>query len=279
MVLYIYIKCYALRFINDTNLTSTNCLIQDLNCIEQAYNLTSEDKRETTIFIHGYHSIDESMLNFISAFCSQNTSTFALLDWTRLQPEGLNISAIFLTPGFGKIAANTFDKLKSKGYNVETWHLIGFSMGAHIAGCIAKYTNFSWLHITGLDPAAALYYTDLYKGCAINPSVANLTDIFYTDGNGYGTIKEVGTLNIYANAGVAPQPGCCSSSDIRWCGHFKAMEWYADAVRNETRYPITKCPNCFMNLRFNEYCKNNNSIYLGPHIDKKATGTYCLAVN
>ncbi|KAL6434222.1 hypothetical protein ACFW04_005975 [Cataglyphis niger] len=185
------------RFRNNTNLTSTNCLIQDLNCIEQTYNLISEDKCETTVFIHGYHSIDESMLNVIS----------------------------------------------------------------------------------GLDPAGVIFYTDMYNDCQINPGVANLTDIFYTDGNGYGTTKEVGTLNIYANTGIAPQSGCESSSDLQRCGHLKAMEWYADAVRNETRYPIIKCPNCFMNLRFNDYCKNNDRIYLGPHINKKATGTYCLTVN
>lgn len=67
----------------------------------------------------------------------------------------------------------------------------------------------------GLDPAGVVFYTDMYEGCQINPDVANLTDVFYTDGNGYGTIREVGTLNIYANTGTAPQPGCCSSSNIQ----------------------------------------------------------------
>lgn len=67
----------------------------------------------------------------------------------------------------------------------------------------------------GLDPAGVIFYTDMYKGCQINPGTANLTDIFYTDGNGYGTINEVGTLNIYGNAGVAPQPGCCLSPNIQ----------------------------------------------------------------
>ncbi|XP_029661687.1 lipase member H-B isoform X1 [Formica exsecta] len=264
---------------NATNLIPTDCLIQDLTCIEQAYNLTSEGKRETTIFIHGYHRNKEPMLNIISAFCSQNTSAIALLDWTRVQPENISLDVTLWTPAIGKIAATTFYKLKSRGYNVEAWHLIGHSMGAHIAGCIATYTNLSWLHITGLDPAGVIFYTDMYKGCQINPGTANLTDIFYTDGNGYGTINEVGTLNIYGNAGVAPQPGCCLSPNIQWCGHFKAIEWYADAVRNETRYSITKCPNCFMNLRFTDYCKNNDHTYLGPHINQKTNGTYCLIVD
>lgn len=84
------------------------------------------------------------------AYCSRNISTIALLDWTQLQPEKISLTVTNWTSAIGRIVASTFDTLKIKGYNVETWHLIGHSMGAHIAGCIGTYTNFSWLHITGM---------------------------------------------------------------------------------------------------------------------------------
>lgn len=264
---------------NATDQASIDCLIQDLNCIENAYKLINKDKRENTVFIHGYSRNKKPIQNIISAYCSRNISTIALLNWTQLQPKQISLTVTNWTSAIGRIAASTFDTLKIKGYNVETWHLIGHSMGAHIAGCIGTYTNFSWLHITGLDPAGVVFYTDMYKGCQINPDVANLTDVFYTDGNGYGTIREVGKLNIYANTGTAPQPGCCSSSNIHYCGHFKAIEWYADAVRNGTRYSAIKCTNCFMFLHFHDYCKKNEHVYLGSHINKKASGNYCLAIN
>jgi len=50
------------------------------------------------------------------------------------------------------------------------------------------------------------------------------------------------------------------------CSHIKAAEWYADAVRNETKYLATKCMDCFMFL-YLDYCKENDRIYFGPHVD------------
>lgn len=50
------------------------------------------------------------------------------------------------------------------------------------------------------------------------------------------------------------------------CGHIKAVQWYADAVRNESKYRATECANCFAFMRYG-YCKGNNRIYLGPHVD------------
>ncbi|XP_072767821.1 lipase member H-B-like [Anoplolepis gracilipes] len=259
--------------------TSIDCRIQDINCTENAYNLLSTGKNETTIFLHGYHRNREPMLNIISAYCSKNTSVVALFDWTQLQPEIVSLSVTNWTSTIGKIAAPTFGALKNKGYNVGTWHLVGHSMGVHIAGCIAKYTNFSWSHITGLDPAGTVFYTNMYEGCQITPESATFTEMFYTDVNGYGINEKVGTLNIYANTGTAPQPGCYSAQNIRWCSHFKAIEWYADSVRNETKYVATKCENCLVALDFYSFCEKNNRVYLGPRVNNEASGQYCVAID
>ncbi|XP_018394720.1 PREDICTED: pancreatic triacylglycerol lipase-like [Cyphomyrmex costatus] len=182
----------------------------------------------------------------------------------------------------GQIIASTFNSLNDKGYEVAKWHLIGHSMGAHIAGCIGTYSNFTFLHITGLDPAGVIFFTDLYEDCVMNPKVAHFTDAFYTDRGTHATVKNVGNLNIYANFGTAPQPGCYSNNssqiDVHECSHKKAMKWYADAVRNKTRYLATKCEDCLLHLRF-KYCKDNDQIYLGPHVNTKKTGIYCLSID
>ena len=77
------------------------------------------------------------------------------------------------------------------------------------------------LHIlvnVGLGVAGANYYTSMYKGCVLNPSAAKFVDVFYTDVNGHGTNKEVGMVNIYANTGTAPQPGCCLPDSVSQLG-------------------------------------------------------------
>lgn len=65
---------------------------------------------------------------------------------------------------------------------------------------------------TGLDPGGVIFYTNIYKGCRMNPKVAHFTGAFYSDRGGYATVENVCNFNIYANIGPAPQPGCFSSS-------------------------------------------------------------------
>ncbi|XP_012060773.1 PREDICTED: pancreatic triacylglycerol lipase-like [Atta cephalotes] len=217
----------------------------------------------------------------VTTYCSQNNSVIAILDWSKLTSCDLLLVSTQIDQ-IGQIIASTFNSLNDKGYEIAKWHLIGHSMGAHIVGCIGTYSNFTFSHITGLDPAGVIFYTDLYKGCVMNPTVAHFTDVFYTNRGALSTIQNVGDLNIYANSGTAPQPGCYSNASsqisMHECSHMKALKWYTDAVRNETKYLATKCEDCMLYLSY-KYCQENDQIYFGPHVDTKKTGIYCLPIN
>ncbi|KYN19579.1 PREDICTED: pancreatic triacylglycerol lipase-like [Trachymyrmex cornetzi] len=263
---------------------SIQCVIEDMDCIQNAYNYMKKDKTEITVFIHGYLTSTKVVpvyLNIISAYCSQNNSVIAILDWSKLANGDLFLLSSQIEQ-IGQIIASTFNSLNDKGYEIAKWHLIGHSAGAHIAGCIGTYSNFTFSHITALDPGAVIFGTDMYKGCAMNPTVAHFTDAFYTNRGALSIVQNVGNLNIYANSGTAPQPGCylnvSSYINVHDCSHNKAMEWYADIVRNETKYLATKCEDCMLFLRF-KYCQENDQIYFGPHVDTKKTGLYCLPIN
>lgn len=55
----------------------------------------------------------------------------------------------------------------------------------------------------GLDPVTHVFYSDMYNSCQFNPKVAHFTDAFYMDRGGHGSVKDVGSINIYANIGTA----------------------------------------------------------------------------
>ncbi|KAG5320122.1 LIPH Lipase, partial [Pseudoatta argentina] len=252
---------------------SIQCTIEDTDCIQNTYNQMKKDKTETTVFIHGYQGNNKISVyeDIILAYCSQNNSVIAILDWSNL----INGDVILLATQveqIGQITASTFNSLNDKGYEIAKWHLIGHSTGVHIAACIGTYSNFIFSHITGLDPAGVIFYTDLYKGCEMNPTVAHFTDAFYTTRGALSTVQNVGKLNIYANSGTAPQPGCylntLSLIDVHDCSHVKAIKWYANAVRNETKYLARKCEDCMLLFRY-KYCQENEQIYFGPHVDRK----------
>lgn len=65
-------------------------------------------------------------------------------------------------------------------------HLIGHSLGAHIAGNAGRYMGGSLGRITGLDPAAPLYIKWSYD--AIQITDAKFVDIIHTNGEGLGEI-------------------------------------------------------------------------------------------
>lgn len=253
----------------------TDCLIQDVDCIENAYNQLSTNKDETTVYIHGFQGSKKSLSlqKIVEAYCSRDTAVIAILDWSQLAMGNVTSVANGI-PEISKIIASTYNTLKSKEYEISKWHIIGHSMGAHIAGCLAINVDFTFLHITGLDPGGNLFYTDAYHGCLMHPDIANFVDVIYTDMTGFSTINKLGDLNIYVNTGSSPQPGC-SSADVHACSHFRSVEIYADAITNGSKYKAIKCPDCF-EYEYFKSCKGNDYIYLGPGVNPDADGIYCL---
>lgn len=58
----------------------------------------------------------------------------------------------------------------------------------------------------------------------MNPSVAHFTDVFYTDRGVFGAPKDTGSVNIHANLGTSPQPGCSSLSDVHGNSNYLYVE-------------------------------------------------------
>lgn len=95
--------------------------------------------------------------------------------------------------------------------SLGNFHIIGHSLGAHIAGFAGKYvqnaTNTTIGRITGLDPAGPLY---LLAGPAdrLADTDADLVVVLHTDGGVLGYLGEIGDIDFYANGGTPHQPGC-----------------------------------------------------------------------
>ncbi len=89
----------------------------------------------------------------------------------------------------------------------SNFHLIGYSLGAHIAG-IAGSKLPGIRRITGLDPAS-LYYKEKSKEFKLDSSDADFVDVIHTDTSttGMGISDQIGHVDFYPNGGES-QPGC-----------------------------------------------------------------------
>lgn len=105
-------------------------------------------------------------------------------------------------------------------YSLADIHLIGFSLGAHVAGYAGKYMqkvfNGTIGQITGLDPAgplfeglppeATLWHTDALFVEALHANAQRLV--------GLGIWASLGHVDVYINGG-RNQPGCGLSDRLR----------------------------------------------------------------
>lgn len=98
----------------------------------------------------------------------------------------------------------------NQNISLETVHIIGHSLGAHIASVAAQTitnaTKQKIYRITALDPAGPGY---LYKKTnKLSKSDANIVDVIHTDGGVFGLLPAVGSFDIFVGEGSRIQPRC-----------------------------------------------------------------------
>lgn len=89
-------------------------------------------------------------------------------------------------------------------------HILGHSLGAHIAGYVGKYMSKKLGRITGLDPARPAYETPYLKDTEnrLDTTDANFVDIIHTCAGSLGFLRPLGHVDFYPNGGAIWQPGC-----------------------------------------------------------------------
>ncbi|XP_012288462.1 uncharacterized protein LOC105704100 [Orussus abietinus] len=210
----------------------------------------------TKVIVHGFGSGCEHVwvYEMRSALMSVQECNIVCVDWG----PG---SAM---PNYVRAAANTrlvgrqLAKLvRNLNVPLDKVHLIGFSLGAHVAGFAgAELGNVS--RITGLDPAGPLFESQDPKA-RLDASDARFVDVIHSNGEqlilgGLGSWQPMGHVDFYPNGGRM-QTGCSNLflgavSDIIWssavegrslCNHRRAYKFFTDSVSPKCRFPAFPC--------------------------------------
>lgn len=107
-------------------------------------------------------------------------------------------------------------------------HIIGYSLGAHIAGLIGKFFNEKGKklrRITGLDPTGGVFELQEPQ-VVLDSSDAELVVVLHTNSAVFGMIAPCGHIDFYFNGGVN-QPGCNLNA---LCSHGRATEYFVEAL-------------------------------------------------
>ncbi|XP_048764050.1 pancreatic lipase-related protein 2-like [Ostrea edulis] len=138
-------------------------------------------------------------------------------------------------------------------------HIIGHSLGAHIAGYAGQQTpNLG--RITGLDPAGP-YFENTDKDVRLDPTDAIFVDALHTDAEslvpniGFGMSQAVGHVDFYPNGG-RDQPGCNvdplthiqvqgglyeGTAQFIACNHLRSYEYFTESINSVCPFEGYSC--------------------------------------
>ncbi|KAK9885318.1 hypothetical protein WA026_010811 [Henosepilachna vigintioctopunctata] len=209
----------------------------------------------TAIYIHGFSELSPGQSGEVikNAYLASSTDyNFFILDWSQLSSFPWYSQAKSNVKLVAKVLSDFLETFNDSGeLPIRKVHLIGFSLGAHVASFTGKSlrSGLKLKRITALDPAFPEFpIQDTSR--RLTRSDADYIDVIHTDAGIFGIPVPLGHADFYPNEGKALQPGCQPSyllnegnfvNLVVGCSHVRAWKLYAESVINMKAFPATKC--------------------------------------
>ncbi|XP_067133560.1 pancreatic lipase-related protein 3-like [Centruroides vittatus] len=242
----------------------------------------------TKLIVHGYMNgvfLTTWMRRMKDELLSEGYYNVILVDWSRGSSFTIRDQAIANSRVVGTEIVILIKGLQViKGARLEKLHIIGHSLGSHVAGYAGKHIKGIG-RITGLDPHIRNVPSELH----LNVHDAMFVDIIHTDTErimfvlrDYNTVPVMGDVDFYVNGGDY-NPACQSLASRKQlvrnffevllytaaCDHMISIEYFIASIRH---------PNCFVSVSCFDYfgflsgkctCNASNPCsVMGLHADK-----------
>ncbi|XP_072461230.1 endothelial lipase isoform X1 [Notamacropus eugenii] len=207
---------------------------------------------KTFFIIHGWTMsgmFENWLFKLVSALqMREQDANVVVVDWLPLAHQ-LYTDAVNNTREVGSKIAKMLDWLQEKEhFSLENVHLIGYSLGAHVAGYAGNFVQGTVGRITGLDPAGPMFEgTDIHQ--RLSPDDAYFVDVLHTYTRSFGLSigiqMPVGHIDVYPNGGDY-QPGCGLNdvlgsiaygtiTEVVKCEHERAVHLFVDSLVNQDK--------------------------------------------
>ncbi|CAG9765026.1 unnamed protein product [Ceutorhynchus assimilis] len=252
-----------------TNLSST----KDIS-------LSADEK--IVIIVHGFQSqaTADWVKSLASAYHNIGIKNTLAINWQKIAKQFYSTAAE-ATKMVGEMVGEwLFDNiLQQNSSKLENIHLVGHSLGAHVAGFIAKkISNLTdgekVYRVSGLDVAAPLfeYPIKLPTTSRLDRDDAQNVDVYHTDGGLFGFLSPTGQQDFYVNYGGPIQPGCEGNIlESVECSHSFSHKLFTKTL-NSSDYIAIRCDNT--ELAKTGECDNNIAVTFGQNINGSDYGSF-----
>ncbi|CAN7993864.1 unnamed protein product [Ixodes hexagonus] len=196
--------------------------------------------KDLVVLIHGFgqHSQKPWVAQVKDALLRQVDCHVLVVDWRKGARKPHYLAAVANTPIVARQLFVLVRNLKRKFPDAvipSRMHLVGFSVGAHVAGFFGRYfkkrTGEFVGRITAMDATGPLFEdTNVH----VSRSDAEFVDAIHTSGGSdilegdLGTDKPFGHVDFYPNGG-RKQPGCVSVGGVM-CHHKRAPVLFLESI-------------------------------------------------
>ncbi|XP_065073525.1 phospholipase A1 member A-like [Ochlerotatus camptorhynchus] len=225
-----------------TRSNPTQAQILDINNPASITGSNFNPAHPTRFTIHGWNGNGGDGLNTRTRDEMLAIGDFNMIavDWSvaAVNPNYITSRNAVGPAGFG--VGRLIDRLiELTGANVNNIYVIGFSLGAHVAGNAGKHHGGHINSIIALDPAGPLFSAG--QNDAVSPQDGLYVETIMTNAGLLGINEPLGQSNFYPNGGRT-QPGC--GTDVAGgCAHGRAPTFYIESLRSSVPFRATRCAN------------------------------------
>ncbi|XP_074550575.1 phospholipase A1 member A isoform X2 [Halichoeres trimaculatus] len=189
----------------------------------------------TKVIVHGYRALGSKpswVKELAWSLLRAQDANVVVVDWI----YGASFAYNLVVENYKEVAVQIsvlINQLQKHGCKLESFHFIGVSLGAHVAGFVGTLFEGKIGRITGLDPAGPMFKgADTFD--RLDPSDAQFVDAIHTDSDYFGISIPVGHVDFFLNGGK-DQTGCARSRFASMygyviCDHMRALHVYMSAL-------------------------------------------------